>query len=137
MRTVADAEGRRYLLRKQSREAWLVRDPETGEEHHLPASTLSVVDGESPLETAARGVPDSVERDLDLPGERAFGLLAEIRQRGPVGVRALLESYDLCESDLHGLLGEFVAAGLVVETHFAGERGYEPTEALRAVWPRD
>jgi len=137
MRTVADAEGRRYLLRKRSREAWLVRDPETGEEHHRPASELSVVDGESPLETAARGVPDAVERDLDLPGERAVGLLAEIRRRGPVGVRALLSSYDLCESDLHGLLAEFSAAGLVAETQVAGERGYEATEALRAAWPRD
>jgi hypothetical protein len=44
-------------------------------------------------------------------------------------VRTLLDAYDLCESDLHGLLAEFRAAGLVAEARVAGERGYEATEA--------
>lgn len=135
MRTVADEAGDRYLLLKRSSDAWLVRDPDTGATRHLPADRLAVVGGESPLATAARGVPDRLRQDLDVPSERALGLLAEIRRREPVGVRALLDSYDLCERDLHGLLGEFRAAGLVAETPVGGERGYETTEALRAVWP--
>jgi len=40
----------------------------------------------------------------------------------------LLDSYDLCESDLHGLLGEFRAAGLVQEAEVFGQRGYDATE---------
>lgn len=43
----------------------------------------------------------------------------------------LLGAYDLCESDLHGLLTEFRAAGLVVETTVYGERGYEATDAAK------
>jgi DNA-binding PadR family transcriptional regulator len=37
-------------------------------------------------------------------------------------------SYDFCESDLHGLLAELQAAGLITESQVAGERGYEVTE---------
>lgn len=134
MRTVADESGKRYLLLRESSDAYLVRDPETGAEEHLPASTFTRVDGESPLETAARGVPEPVREQVAAPGERALGLLAEIRRRQPVGVRTLLAATDLCESDLHGLLGEFEAAGHLVETSVAGERGYELSPALAARW---
>lgn len=131
MRTVEDAAGDRYLLLEQSGDTWLVLDPETGSRRHLPAAALSVVGGEAPLETAARAVPEAVRRDLDHPSDRAVGLLAEIRRREPVGVRGLLGDYDLCESDLHGLLAEFRAAGLVAETDVAGERGYHVTDLAR------
>jgi hypothetical protein len=137
MRTVADQAGRRYLLLKQSRDAWLVRDPETGEERHRPEATLRVVGDESPLETAARSVPERIRQDLPLQSERRIGLIAEIRRREPVGVRTILADYDLCESDLHGLLGEFRAAGLVVETRVGGERGYETSDDLQTRWPDD
>jgi DNA-binding IclR family transcriptional regulator len=63
--------------------------------------------------------------------ERALGLLVELADRGPVGIRDLLDAYDLCESDLHGLLAEFRAAGLVEERDVAGERGYDATETTR------
>lgn len=134
MRTVADEAGTRYLLLKQSSDAWLVRDPATGTDRHLPAARLTVVDGTSPLETAARGVPTAVEATVSAPSDRALGLLAEIRRRGPVSVRTLLSDYALCESDLHGILAEFRAAGLLAETRVAGERGYETTAALDDRW---
>lgn len=130
MRTVEDASGRRYLLEKASGESWLVRDPESGRRHHLPAADLAVVDGRSPLETAAASVPDDAPVRGTVPGERALGLLAEIRTREPVAVRTLLDATDLCESDLSGLLADFDAAGLVVETRVAGERAYETTDRV-------
>jgi len=129
MRTVRDDEGERYLLVKRSSDSSLVRDPDTGSEHYLPNADLTVDDGASTLETAAGAVPASVRRVLTAtPNDRALGLLVELVDRGPLGARALVDTYDLCESDLHGLLAEFRAAGLVAETRVAGERGYEATE---------
>ena len=128
MRTVRDGDGNRYFLLKESSDASLVQDPETGERTHVPTDDLTAVD-ESPLQLSARAVPDDVRTVLTaVPDERALGLLVELDARGPLGVRALLDSYDLCESDLHGLLAEFRAAGLVDECTVAGERGYEITE---------
>jgi hypothetical protein len=129
MRTVRDAEGTHYLLLKESGESSLVRDPTTGEETHLPNADIEPVDGESPLETAASAVPSSVRRVLTAAhDERALGLLLEIDNQGPVGVRTLLSAYDLCESDLHGLLAEFRAADLLEETKTNGQRGYVTTD---------
>jgi hypothetical protein len=128
MRTVEDEDGVRYLLLKESSESSLVRDPESDERRHVPNDALEPVAGESPLATAAGAVAEPVRTLLTaVPDERALGLLLELDERGPLGVRALLE-YDLCESDLHGLLAELRAAGLVTETEVAGERGYETTE---------
>ena len=133
MRTVRDDEGDRYLLLKRSAESSRVRDPETGEERHVDNDALSLVEGESPLETAARGVPEAVRRVVTVAhDDRSLGLLAEIADRGPVAVRTLLDAYDLCESDLHGLLAEFRAAGLIEEARVAGERGYAATEETAA-----
>jgi hypothetical protein len=129
MRTVRDESGNHYLLLKQSGDASRVRDPATGEERHLPNESLAVVEGESPLETASRVVPKPVRTVVTAAhDERALGLLLEIDERGPVDVRVLLDAYDLCESDLHGLLGEFRAAGLVREVEVVGGRGYETTD---------
>ena len=129
MRTVRDTEGSHYLLVKESGESSLVRDPATGEQQHLPNADIETVDGESPLETAATGVPEPVRRVLTAAhDERALGLLLEIDRQGPVGVRTLLSAYDLCESDLHGLLAEFRAAGLLEETRTNGQRGYVTTD---------
>jgi hypothetical protein len=132
MRTVRDDAGKRFVLVKQSSESSRVRDPETGEERYVDNSELSLVEGESPLVTAAAGVPASVRRVLTaVPNERALGLLVELADRGPVPVVDLLGAYDLCESDLHGLLTEFRAAGLVEETTVVGERGYDATDLAR------
>ena len=129
MRTVSDDDGDRYVLLKESEDSSLVRDPETGERRHLDTDTLSTVDGESPLATTARAVPEAVRTLLTaVHDDRALGLLVHLDADGPISVRALLSSTDLCESDLHGLLVEFRAAGLIKETTVAGERGYAPTE---------
>jgi len=138
MRSVRDDSGKRYLLLKQSGESSRVRDPETGDVQYVPNERLEPADGESPLTTAARAVPASVRTLVTaVHDDRALGLLVDLHARGPLGVRTLLAAYDLCESDLHGLLGEFRAAGLLRETTVAGERGYETTdtadEALAAL----
>lgn len=128
MRTVSDESGDRYLLLKESGESSLVRDPETGETRHVPNDRLSVVEGESPLATAGRAVPDHLRRVVAaVHDERALGLLVAVDRRAPVDVRTLLGATDCCESDLHGMLAEFQAAGLVAETDVGGVRGYEPT----------
>ncbi|WP_123537413.1 DUF7346 family protein [Halosimplex salinum] len=129
MRTVRDESGRRYLLLKESSDSSRVRDPETGEERHVANEQLETVDGESPLETASRAVPDAVRSVLGaVHDDRSLGLLLEIDARSPVDVRTLMGAVDLCESDLHGLLSEFRAAGLIVETDEPGVRGYETTD---------
>lgn len=129
-RTVRDGEGNRYVLLKESGESSLVRDPETGDRRHLPNDELERVAGESPLSTAARAVPETVLAAVTaVHDERALGLLLELDAEGPVAVRTLLSSYDLCESDVHGMLAELRAAGLVTEESVAGERGYASTDA--------
>jgi len=129
MRTVRDETGDRYVLLKRSAESSLVRDPETGERTHLPNDSLTPVEGESPLSTTAGCVPEPVRTLVTaVPDDRALGLLVHLEDRGPLPVRTLISTTDLCESDLHGLLAECRAAGLVAETTVAGERGYETTE---------
>jgi hypothetical protein len=131
METVRDDAGRRYLLLKESAEACLVRDPDTGEEQYIDNGHLTRT-GQSPLVTAAERLSAETRRDLSrVPGERGLGLIAELDRRGPLAVRTLLVEYDVCESDLHGLLGELRAAGAIEETSVAGERGYALTEATR------
>ena len=129
MRTVQDQAGRHYLLVTESGDASRVRDPVTGEERFLPNDQLEAVRGESPLVTAAGGIPEPTRRVLTaVPNERALGLLVELVTRGPLPVVSLLDAYDLCESDLLGILSEFRAAGLVAEADVAGERGYDATD---------
>jgi hypothetical protein len=140
--TVEDGAGNRYVLVKRSSEASLVRDPSTGESEHFPNDELTTVEG-SALTAAAEGVPAATRRVLSAThDDRSLGLLLELVDRGSVSARALLSDYDLCESDLHGLLGEFRAAGLVEETTVAGQRGYRATDlaeegvaGLRATGP--
>lgn len=128
MRTVENEDGERYLLVKHSSESSLVRDPESGDEHHLPNESFEPVTDTGPLETAASAVPASLRRVLTAThDERALGLLLELDEAGPTDVRVLLDRYELCESDLHGLLAEFRAAGLVAEAEVPGGRGYETT----------
>ncbi|MFC4358787.1 hypothetical protein ACFO0N_12620 [Halobium salinum] len=129
MQTVEDDAGKRYLLVKRSGESSLVRDPDTGAERYLPNADLDPVDDAATLVVASEGVPASVRRVLTaVRDERSLGLLLELVDRGPLPVRTLLSAYDLCESDLHGTLTEFRAAGLVEEARVAGERGYAATD---------
>ncbi|MEF8814081.1 MAG: hypothetical protein V5A55_09715 [Halovenus sp.] len=131
-RTVRDGDGNRYVLLKESTDSSLVRNPETGERRHVSNEDIEYVDDEGPLESAARHVSEPTHELLGaVPDERALGLLVELEAAGPMAVRALLGSYDLCESDLHGSLVELQAGGMIAETTVAGERGYEVTERAR------
>lgn len=128
MKTVRDDTGKRYLVLKQSDSASLVRDPDTGNECYVQNDRLESVD-ESALETAARTISSPVRMLLTaVHDDETLGLLVELDERGPLGVRTLLDRYDVCESDLHGRLTVLSASGLVAETDVAGERGYELTE---------
>lgn len=130
MQTVRDGNGDTYLLIKRSAESSRVRDPDTGEERYIDNAELSVVDGESPLTTAVSGVPVSVRQLLRaVHNDRSLGLLALVVDEGSLSVVELLDTADMCESDLHGTVTELRAAGLIRETEIAGRRGYAATEA--------
>ena len=128
MRTVEDGEGRRFLLLKRSRSASLVRDAETGELSHRPTDELTVVDGTSPLETAAADLPEAARRLVTAArDDRTLGLLVALHAADGLAARVLLDAEDYCESDLHGLVGELRAAGLVEPATVDGEDGYRLT----------
>jgi len=128
MQTVRDAAGETYLLVKRSAESSRVRDPATGEERYVDNDELRIVDGESPLATAASGVPAPVRRTLRaVRDDRSLGLLAVVVDEGPIAAIDLLDAADMCESDLHVTITEFRAAGLIDEAEVAGQRGYEAT----------
>jgi len=130
MRTVRDESGEEHLLVERSAESSLVRDPATGECRYVDNDRLSAVEGRPALAAAVEGVPSALRRTvIAVRDDRSLGLLVEVVDRGPVSVRTLLEDYDLCESDLHGLLAEFRAAGLIREADAPEGRGYRPTEA--------
>ena len=132
MRTVRDEEGTVYVLLRESSDTSLVRDPTTGETTHLPNASLEPVSGESPLSVAATAVPEPVRAVLTaVHDERTLGLLVELVDRERVPARELLEAVDLCESDLHGALSEFRAAGLLEEATVDGRRGYAVTDRAR------
>jgi predicted nucleotidyltransferase len=128
-RTVEDTEGNRYLLIKQSGESSLVRQPETGDRRHIPNEDLTVVEDASTVDTVLESLSEDVLTLVTaVHDDRMLAVLHEIDVEGPIAVRTLLSAYDFCESDLHGILGELTAGGLVRETRVAGERGYETTE---------
>jgi hypothetical protein len=128
MQTVRDPTGRTYLLVKRSSGSSRVRDPVTGEERYVDNEDLRVVDGESPLTTAASGVPAPVRQLMRaVRDDRSLGLLAVVVDEGPIAAVDLLDATDMCESDLHGTLTEFRAAGLIDQAAVAGQRGYEAT----------
>lgn len=132
MQTVRDEEGTEYLLVKQSGDASRVRDPNTGTEQYVPNERLAHVEGTPRLETAAASVSASTQQLITAVRDtRSLGLIIEVVDRGPVSVIELLDEYELCESELHGLLGEFRAAGLFEETQVHGRRGYDATAMAR------
>lgn len=129
MRVVRDDDGRRYPVLERREESIVVRDPSTGERRSLSADEVEPVDADA-LRVAAADLPAAARRDFaDVRDERALGLLAELVDRGPLPVREVLGTYDVCESDLHGIAAEFRAAGLLQEVDIDGERGYAASEA--------
>ena len=132
MKTVQDDTGKRYLLLKRSEQASLVRDPENGNECYVQNDRLESTD-ESAFETVAKTIPSSVRTVLTtVHDEKTLGLLLELEENGPLGVRTLLEADNCCESDLHGRLTVLTSAGLIAETEVAGERGYRITDDCAA-----
>lgn len=128
MRTVQTPDGTTYLLLKESSDSSLVRNPRTGVDEFLPNDDLEPVE-EAPLVTAASAIPEAVRTLITAThSEHTLGLLVDLHQHGPRAVRGMLETHDLCESDLLGAITEFRAAGLVEETTVAGERGYRLTD---------
>lgn len=132
MRTVEDAEGNRLVVRKASGDSLLVADPESGRERYVDRDAVSAIEGDSVLATMAAAVPESTRRVLSaVHDDESLGLLLELVDRGPLAAVTLLDEYDQCESDLHGLLAEFRAAGLVTEADVVGERAYDATDLAR------
>jgi len=85
--------------------------------------------GSSEPTAATQVLPETLTRLVaGVPNEQALGLVLDVDSHGPLAVRAMLSRYDLCESDLHGLLAECRVAGLLAETEVGGERAYETTE---------
>ncbi|PSQ45415.1 hypothetical protein BRD17_01500 [Halobacteriales archaeon SW_7_68_16] len=130
MQAARDADGQWVLVLERSEDTALIRDPATGDRRRVPAATVAPVDA-SPLAVVASALDTDGER-----GDGRVGLLVELVDRGPTAARTLSTTYDVCESDLHGLLVEFRAAGLVAETRIGGEPGYEPTDAARRLVDR-
>ncbi|WP_280585704.1 hypothetical protein [Halorubrum sp. Boch-26] len=129
MQTVRDADGDTYLLVKRSAESSRVRDPATGAERYVDNDEIRVVDGESPLATAASGIPVSIRRTIRaVHDDRSLGLLAVVVDEGPIAVIELLDTADMCESDLHGTVTELRAADLIDEVDVGGRRGYAATD---------
>jgi hypothetical protein len=143
MDTVRDGSGAPFLLLEHGGESSRVRDPRTGEEREVPNDEIEDT-GASVLSVAGRALPGAVRGELAAVGDdRTLGLLREIDRREPVGVRLLLDEYDLCESELHGMAGELRAAGLIepvepaaLDAFAASDRGYRTTETARSAFSR-
>lgn len=128
-RTVEDADGNRFVLEEHAKPESRVFDPATGTRRELPTEDLAPVEETPHLAAMARSLgPGSVFQFDGVHDERSLGLVLELERRGPTAVRTLLDITELCESDLHGYLGELQAGGLVRETTVQGERAYELTE---------
>ena len=127
-RPVEDESGRRYLLLKQSAESSLVRTLDTGEREYIPNDQLTDLGDTSTLDAVLAPIPEAVRTLLSaVHDDRSLALVLELDAE-PMSVKHLLSAYEFCESDLHGLLAELQAAGLIQETRVAGERGYTTTE---------
>ncbi len=132
MRAVVDGAGDRFLLLTAADDVTLLRDVGTGDRHRRPTADLTPL-AASPLATVTEPVPEPPPSPLDrAPSTRGLCLLLELHAAGPRSVRGLLAETALCESDLHGLVADLRAGGLVRETTVAGERGYALTDDAAA-----
>jgi hypothetical protein len=143
MDIVRDGSGTEFLRLERSAESSRVRDPRTDEELELPNGEIESSEA-SALSVAGWAVPEAIREELGTVGDdRTLGLLWEISGRDPIGVRVLLDEYDLCESELHGMVGELRAAGLIEPAEpaalnpiAASDRGYRTTERARSAFAR-
>lgn len=134
MKTVEDDTGRRYVVTKEASESSRVLDVATGDERYVENDRLTTLDTRAPLETVAETLPPAARTLITaIHDDRSLGLLIYLDTQSPVSVRTILEQTTFCESDVHGRLGEFHAAGLVDETTVGGERAYTATDTTRDV----
>lgn len=132
MELVRDDAGRPLVPVERDGETWEAFDVATGRRRTLAAIALEPVTDEPPLRVAARALPPAASPPLDsIHDELAMGVLVFLDASGPHAVETLLGIDGLCESDLHGAVGELTAAGLVEETGVDGHRGYRTTERAR------
>jgi hypothetical protein len=137
MQTVRDADDQVYLLLERGERSCRVRDPVTGTERSVRSETLEAA-SVPVLRAIGRAASSTIGARLNtIVDDRTLGLLCEIRRREPVGVRPLLDDYGLCESDLHGTVGELRAAGLIepaaLDAFALSEAGYRTTSRAHSL----
>lgn len=128
MRIVRDDDGRFSVLVDATGSTCRARSLHDGTERTVPSDELTVVEPADALDVL--GI-DADERDSlrkMARTDRAIGLLVELNTAGPLSVRTILDRFDICESDLHGLVTELRAAGFLEPATVYGERGYRTTD---------
>lgn len=133
MRAVQGPDGGPVLIVEHAPDGSRIVDPREGACRTVATGALDPVEGD-PLGAVGRAVRETAG-PLPVAGDAAAGVLADL-ERGPRSVRGMVDAYGLCESDLHGLLAELTAAGLLAETTVGGRRGYELTEEARLALAR-
>lgn len=128
MRLVRDDAESPHLVLNRDGDAWRVRGLTSGTERTLEPEAVDSIEAAHPLDVAADALPTPDTGPLAIADDRTFGMAVLLSRAGPQPVHVLLETEGLCESDLHGLMGELGAAGLVSETTVDGQRGYRATE---------
>lgn len=122
MRVVRDEEESYYVLQDSDGETCRIRKITTGTLTTCPCAELSPIAPSDVL--AADGLAGAIG------SSRALALLIEIDLAGPASARGLLDRFDVCESDLHGVTAELRAIGLIEPTTVHGERGYRTTQEI-------
>ena len=114
METVEDQAGDRYLRLKRSATSSLVYDPITDTHTHRPNVELTVIDGTSPLTTAARTVPAPVRRLIrSVHSDETVGLLVALDAADGMNAADVLARTTFCESDLYATLRNLEAGDLI------------------------
>lgn len=130
MRLVRDQSGRAHVVSARDGDHLDIVDPATGRERTVPATDVDPVVDEPELPVLAAALPTDPGSPLDGIGDpRAVGLLGVLEAAGPLPATMLLAFESLCESDLHGIVGELSAAGYVEQTTVDGRSGYRTTAA--------
>ncbi|MEF8974993.1 MAG: hypothetical protein V5A21_02045 [Halapricum sp.] len=120
MRVVRDEEGSYYVLQDSDGETCRIREVTTATLTTRPCAELSPITAADVL--GADGLAGAIG------SIRALALLIELDVSGPTSARGLLDRFDVCESDLHGVTAQLRTAGLIEQTTVHGERGYRVTE---------
>lgn len=122
MRVVRDEEGCYYVLQDSDGESCRIREVTTATLTTRQCAELSPIAPADVL--GVDGLAGAIG------SSRALALLIELDVAGPASARGLLDRFDVCESDLHGVTAELQAAGLIELTTVHGERGYRTTQNI-------